>query len=75
MIKISQITKGGRKMEDFGALVRSELEKREISQRTMAKDLNISAPYLSDILNNHRDAPIQKQRIFNYLNSKPIKSK
>lgn len=75
MIKISQITKGGRKMEDFGALVRSELEKREISQRTMAKDLNISAPYLSDILNNHRDAPTQKQRIFNYLNSKPIKSK
>lgn len=62
-------------MADFGALVRSELEKREISQRTMAKDLNISAPYLSDILNNHRDAPVQKQRIFNYLNSKPIKSK
>lgn len=60
-------------MEDFGALVRSELEKREISQRTMAKELNISAPYLSDILNNHRDAPTQKQRIFNYLNSKPIK--
>ncbi|MDW4049088.1 helix-turn-helix transcriptional regulator [Staphylococcus saprophyticus] len=61
-------------MEDFGALVRSELEKREISQRTMAKELNISAPYLSDILNNHRDAPTQKQRIFNYLNSKHIKS-
>lgn len=60
-------------MEDFGALVRSELEKREISQRTMAKELNISAPYLSDILNNHRDAPTQKQRIFNYLNSKHIK--
>lgn len=61
-------------MEDFGALVRSELEKREISQRTMAKELNISAPYLSDILNNHREAPTQKQRIFNYLNSKHIKS-
>ncbi|NKR47313.1 hypothetical protein GS506_26185 [Rhodococcus hoagii] len=40
----------------------------------MAKELNISAPYLSDILNNHRDAPTQKQRIFNYLNSKHIKS-
>jgi transcriptional regulator with XRE-family HTH domain len=62
-------------MEDFGAFVRSELEKREISQRTMAKDLNISAPYLSDILNNHRDAPTQKQRIFDYLNSNPIKQK
>lgn len=61
-------------MEDFGAFVRSELKKREVSQRTMAKDLNISAPYLSDILNNRRDAPTQKQRIFNYLNSKHIKS-
>ncbi|UUY79096.1 helix-turn-helix transcriptional regulator [Staphylococcus saprophyticus] len=61
-------------MEDFGAFVRRELEKREISQRTMAKDLNISAPYLSDILNNHRNAPVQKQKIFNYLNSKPVKS-
>lgn len=67
------MVKGGWKMEDFGALVRRELEKREISQRTMAKDLGISAPYLSDILNNHRDAPTQKQRIFNYLNSIPIK--
>lgn len=62
-------------MEDFGAFVRRELEKREVSQKTMAKDLNISAPYLSDILNNHRNAPVQKQKIFNYLNSKPVKSK
>lgn len=61
-------------MEDFGAFVRRELEKREVSQRTMAKDLNISAPYLSDILNNHRNAPVQKQKIFNYLNSKPVKN-
>ncbi|MCE5000957.1 helix-turn-helix domain-containing protein [Staphylococcus pseudoxylosus] len=60
-------------MEDFGAFVRSELEKREISQRALAKDLKISAPYLSDILNNHRDAPTQKQKIFDYLNNKPIK--
>lgn len=73
MIRLMQIKEVG-KMEDFGAFVRSELKKREVSQRTMAKDLNISAPYLSDILNNHRDAPTQKQRIFNYLNSKHIKS-
>lgn len=54
-------------MEDFGAHVRSELEKRNISQRELAKDLDISAPYLSDILNNHRNAPLQKRKILTYL--------
>lgn len=73
LICMTSTVKGGQKMEDFGAFVRNELKKRGVSQRTMAKDLNISAPYLSDILNNHRDAPTQKQRIFNYLNSKHIK--
>lgn len=55
-------------MENFGAHVRCELEKRKISQRQLARDLKISAPYLSDILNNHRDAPQQKYRILMYLN-------
>lgn len=55
-------------MEDFGAHVRCELKKRNISQRQLARDLNISAPYLSDLLNNHRDAPQQKYRILMYLN-------
>lgn len=62
-------------MEDFGAHVRRELEKRCISQRQLAEDLNISAPYLSDIINNRRDAPQQKYRILMYLNKKePIKN-
>lgn len=54
-------------MEDFGADVRCELEKRNISQRELARDLNISAPYLSDILNSHRNAPLQKRKILAYL--------
>lgn len=62
-------------MEDFGAHVRRELKRRKISQRQLARDLNISAPYLGDILNEYRDAPHQKYRILMYLNKKePIKN-
>ena len=60
-------------MRDFENLVRKELKKRDVSQQQLAWELGISAPYLSDILNNRREAPKQRDRILEYLNKKPIK--
>lgn len=54
-------------MLSFEKSVQAELKRRGMSQRSLAKELNISAPYLNDILNNRRHAPDQKKRIKYYL--------
>lgn len=54
-------------MLSFEKAVQAELRKRDMTQRKLAKELNISAPYLNDILNNRRHAPDQKKRIKEYL--------
>lgn len=61
-------------MEDFGSFVRTELARRNIQQKELARELNISTPYLSDILNNHRNAPTQKHKILTFLQEKPTKA-
>lgn len=49
--------------QDLGALVRSELFKRKMSQKELAKMLDISSPYLSDIINGRRGGPKAQKHI------------
>ncbi|WP_330948870.1 helix-turn-helix transcriptional regulator [Virgibacillus sp. MG-45] len=42
---------------DLGAQVRSELFKRKMKQKDLAKMLGVSGPYLSDIINGRKDGP------------------
>lgn len=57
-------------MENFGSIVTEQLEDRGITQKELAREIGISAPYLNDILNNRRQAPAQKERIKAYLANK-----
>lgn len=43
--------------EDLGAKVRSELFKRKMRQKELAKLVGISNAYLSDIINGRKDGP------------------
>lgn len=43
--------------EDLGAKVRSELFKRKMKQKELAKLVGISNAYLSDIINGRKDGP------------------
>ncbi|GIN60489.1 hypothetical protein J27TS8_04820 [Robertmurraya siralis] len=43
--------------EDLGAKVRSELFKRKMKQKELAKMVGISNAYLSDIINGRKDGP------------------
>ncbi|WP_018934496.1 helix-turn-helix domain-containing protein [Gracilibacillus lacisalsi] len=49
--------------EDLGALVRSELFKRKMSQTQLAKMLGISNAYLSDIINGRKDGPKAQEHV------------
>ncbi len=48
---------------DLGALVRSELFKRKMSQKQLAEILGISNAYLSDIINGRKDGPKAQEHI------------
>lgn len=48
---------------DLGALVRSELFKRKMSQKKLAEMIGISNPYLSDIINGRKDGPKAQEHI------------
>ncbi|HDW7794745.1 TPA: helix-turn-helix transcriptional regulator, partial [Staphylococcus aureus] len=48
---------------DFGLKVRTELLKRNMTNKQLAEMLEISSAYLSDILRGRRDAFEQKKRI------------
>lgn len=43
--------------QELGAKVRSELFKRKMKQKELAKLLGISNAYLSDIINGRKDGP------------------
>ncbi|WP_419791624.1 helix-turn-helix domain-containing protein [Staphylococcus chromogenes] len=55
---------------DFGIKVRSELLKRNMTNKELAEMLGISAAYVSDILRGRRDAHEQKKRIAKILEIK-----
>ncbi|HIA6677620.1 TPA: helix-turn-helix domain-containing protein [Staphylococcus aureus] len=55
---------------DFGLKVRTELLKRDMTNKQLAEMLEISSAYLSDILRGHRDAFEQKKRIARILEIK-----
>lgn len=57
-------------MESFGSNVTNELVQKGMTQKQLAQALGISAPYLNDILNGRREAPVQKKRIKEYLQEK-----
>lgn len=54
-------------LENFGGYVKTELKKRNMSQKDLAQQLDISTAYLSDILNDRREAPEQRYKIYMYL--------
>lgn len=43
--------------QELGVKVRSELFKRKMSQKELAEMLEVSSPYLSDIINGKRTGP------------------
>lgn len=49
--------------KDLGAQVRSELFKREMSQKQLAEMLEISSVYLSDIINGRKTGPKAQEHI------------
>src|SRR5690625_952040 len=49
--------------KDLGVMVRSELFKRKMTQRELAKMLGISSVYLSDIINGRKDGPKPQEHI------------
>lgn len=55
---------------DFGLKVRTELLKRNMTNKQLAEMLEISSAYLSDILRGRRDAFEQKKRIAEILEIK-----
>ncbi|GAB5711256.1 hypothetical protein JMUB7485_26930 [Staphylococcus aureus] len=55
---------------DFGLKVRTELLKRNMTNKQLAEMLEISSAYLSDILRGRRDAFEQKKRISKILEIK-----
>ncbi|WP_368868373.1 multiprotein-bridging factor 1 family protein [Staphylococcus epidermidis] len=55
---------------EFGLKVRTELLKRDVTNKQLAKMMGISNAYLSDILRGRRDAPEQKKRIAKILDIK-----
>ncbi|HGZ9674925.1 TPA: helix-turn-helix domain-containing protein [Staphylococcus aureus] len=55
---------------DFGLKVRTELLKRDMTNKQLAEMLEISSAYLSDILRGCRDAFEQKKRIARILEIK-----
>ena len=55
---------------EFGLKVRSELLRRNITNKQLAEMLGISGAYLSDILRGRRDAVEQKKRIAKILDIK-----
>lgn len=54
----------------FGLQVRTELLKRNMTNKELANLLGISSAYLSDILRGRRDAEQQKKRIAQILGIK-----
>lgn len=58
---------------DFGTKVKVELAKRNMNLTDLAKQLNISSPYLSDIIYGRRKAIKQKEIIKKVLNIKEEK--
>ncbi|MFO3691418.1 XRE family transcriptional regulator [Staphylococcus felis] len=55
---------------EFGLKVRTELLKRNMTNKSLADMLGISGAYLSDILRGRRDATEQKERIKKLLEIK-----
>ncbi|HDZ5581163.1 TPA: helix-turn-helix transcriptional regulator [Staphylococcus aureus] len=55
---------------DFGLKVRTELLKRDMTNKQLAEMLEISSAYLSDILRGRRDGFEQKKRIARILEIK-----
>lgn len=55
---------------DFGLKVKVELAKRNMNMSDLAKLLEISQPYLSDIIYGRRKATEQKERIKKILDIK-----
>ncbi|MBU7218727.1 helix-turn-helix domain-containing protein [Staphylococcus gallinarum] len=55
---------------EFGLKVRTELLKRNMTNKQLAEMLEISSAYLSDILRGRRDAEQQKKRISQILEIK-----
>ena len=58
---------------DFGLKVKVELAKRNMNMTDLAKQLNISSPYLSDIIYGRRKASKQKDLIKKVLDIKEEK--
>ncbi|MFJ7756282.1 helix-turn-helix domain-containing protein [Peribacillus muralis] len=49
--------------EDLSIRVRSELYKKKMKQKELAKILGISNAYLSDIINGRKDGPKAQEHI------------
>lgn len=49
--------------QDLSIKIRNELYKRKIKQADLAKELNISQAYLSDILSGKRDGDKARERV------------
>lgn len=49
--------------EDLGVQVRSELFKRNMSQKELAEMVGISSVYLSDIIRGRKDGPKVQEHI------------
>lgn len=51
-----------RKYQTFGEFLEAKRKERDITLREMARQLNVSAPFLSDVEKN-RTAPLTKERL------------
>ncbi|MCC2250532.1 helix-turn-helix domain-containing protein [Virgibacillus sp. AGTR] len=48
---------------DLAAKVKSEMYKQNITQKWLAKELGVSSPYVSDIINGRRTGPKAQQHV------------
>jgi len=58
------------KYKPTGKQIRKMLVDREMTQQALAEALGISRYYVRDICNDHRNAVIMRQRIYQYLKGK-----
>ncbi|MCA1180086.1 MULTISPECIES: helix-turn-helix domain-containing protein [Bacillus] len=57
---------------DFGKKVKTWLILNDMQQKDLAKMLNISGPYLSDILQGKREGKKVREKIVKILNMKEV---
>ena len=58
------------KYSDLGKLISDELDRRGATRMSLAREVGISFPYLTDIMQGHRPNSPQIPKILKFLNIK-----